>query len=404
MVLRKFSSILFFSFLTMTVFSQMYSEWRGPERDGHYPDKGLLQSWPESGPEIIWHYDDLGEGYSSAVFYNENIYISGNEDSEGYIYVLDKEGKFIRKSKYGTAYTDAFPNTRSTPVIAEGKLYMFTGYGVLVCMDAYKGDILWSLDTQNELDGENIRWGVTENMIIDGDKLFCSVGGKNYNVIAVNRHSGDILWSSKGLGELSAYHSPLLIERGGLKILITMMASHIQGHDAETGELLWSYEQPNRWSVHPNTPIYADGAIACLSGYGYGTVKLNISQDGKSVSKAWFNTQLDGRMGGLVKVGDYLYGSGDTNRGWHCVDWNTGESVYHDKTLGNGVVITADNLLFIYSDRGELALVKAQPDSFEITGKTKVELGTLQHWAHPVINDGKLYLRHGKSLIVYKIR
>jgi outer membrane protein assembly factor BamB len=393
-------------FLLCSVYgsAQIQSAWRGPERDGIYQDKGLLTQWPEDGPEIIWHFDNLGEGYSSASFYNDKIYLSGSEDSIGFIYVLDMDGSLLWKKPYGTAYTGSYPNTRTTPLVTDGKIYMYTGYGVLICMNADTGEILWSLDTQKELDGRKITWGVTENLLIDGDKLFCSPGGEKYNVIAVNKNTGKLIWSSPGLGDLSAYCSPIIIPRKGRKVLVNMMASHIQGHDVETGEMLWSYEQPNQWSVHPNTPLYADNAIACESGYGKGTVKLNLNEDGSQVSKAWFNETLDNRIGACVKIGDYLYGSGDKNRGWHCVDWNTGELKYSDKSLANGVIIAADKMLFCYTDRGELALVSANPTKFDILSQTKVTLGTKQHWAHPVIRDGKLYLRHGKSLIVYKIK
>ena len=400
----RFYSLSLLVLFSISAFSQTYSNWRGSNRDGHYPDKELLKEWAENGPEIMWHNDDLGEGYSSPVFYNEKIYISGNEDSAGFIYVLNLDGKFLWKAEYGKAYMDQFPNTRSTPVFDETNLYMYSGLGEVICMNAADGKVKWRLHTQNELDGVQLRWGVTENMLIDGDMLYVAPGGKKHNVIAINKNTGKIIWSSTGLGKESAYNSPYLLEREGRKLLVVMMASDIQGHDAKTGVMLWSFEQPNKWSVHANTPVYNDDCMTFTSGYGKGTLKLKISKDGSSVEKLWFNEQMDNRMGGAVKAGNYLYASGDKNRGWHCVNWETGESVWYDKTLANGVVITADNLLYIYSDRGELALVEATPNGFNLKGKTMVELGTMQHWAHPVINDGILYLRHGKSLIAYKIK
>lgn len=401
---KRFSFSIFLLILSISLIAQSYGSWRGPERNGHYPETNLLKVWPEQGPDIAWHYDELGEGYSSACIHADKLYLTGNEDTTGYVYVLNLNGELLWKAEYGRAYTDAFPNTRSTPVIAENKLYMLTGYGVIVCMNAKNGERIWTLDTQNELDGKNLQWGLTENLLIDDGKLFCAVGGQEYNVIAVDKNTGKLIWVSKGHGDLAAYCSPIILNRAGKKVLVTMMASHIQGHDVENGEMLWSYEQPNRWSVHANTPIYDGDAIACISGYGKGTVKLSLNKEGTAVTKAWFNESMDNRMGGAVKIGNYLYASGDKNRGWHCVDWQTGESKYHDKSFANGVVITADNMLYVYTDRGELALVKPTPTRFEIVSKTKVELGTMQHWAHPVIDDGKLYLRHGKSLIVYKIK
>ena len=183
-----------------------------------------------------------------------------------------------------------------------------------------------------------------------------------------------------------------------------MTADHIIGIDAKTGKMLWDYPQTNRWQVHANTPIFYNGDLFCFSGYGQGGVKLDLSEDGSSVEKAWFNDKLDSRMGGMVVVDGYLYGSGDNNREWRCINWETGEEMYADKTIGKGVTIYADEMLYCYSDRGELALVEANPNEFKIISQTQVELGTAQHWAHPVINNGRLFVRHGDVLIAYKIK
>ena len=135
-----------------------------------------------------------------------------------------------------------------------------------------------------------------------------------------------------------------------------------------------------------------------------GGVKLDLSEDGSTVSKAWFKTELDSRMGGMVAIGGYLYGSGDKAREWRCVNWETGEETYASKDLAKGVVIAADGMLYCYSERGELELVEVKPEAFNIVSQTKVELGTEQHWAHPVINNGRLFIHHGDALIAYKIK
>ena len=142
---------------------------------------------------------------------------------------------------------------------------------------------------------------------------------------------------------------------------------------------------------------YHDGMIFCFSGWGAGGVMLDLSSDGSSVEKVWSTENLDSRTGGAVLIDGYLYGSGDTHREWRCIDWNTGSEKYASSEVGNGVVIYADGMLYCYSERGELALVKATPADFKWSSKTKVELGTAQHWSHPVINNGRLYLRHGNA-------
>ena len=402
----KTKGILFFSLILLgcSLTAQVPTKWRGPNGNGIYNETGLLKEWPVSGPSILWHYDQLGEGYSSPVITNGIIYLSGSESGNGFIYALTEDGKLKWKAPYGPEFTESYTGTRSTPVVAGDLVYMYSGLGVIYCLASANGELKWKLDVFNELDGKNIQWGVTETLLIDGERIYCTPGGKTNNLVALNRMTGKLIWSSKGLGELSAYCTPALIELSGRKILVTHTADHIIGVDASDGKLLWSYKHPNEWSVHPNTPLYANGGIFCFSGYGQGGVKLKLSADGSSVSKDWVNENLDSRIGGMVLVKDYLYGSGDTHREWRCVDWKTGEEKYASKEIGKGTVIYADGMLYCYSDRGELALAEATPSGFNLKGRAKVELGNKEHWAHPVISDGKLFIRHGNCLIVYKIK
>lgn len=400
-------AIVFFIFLVITatfIFAQTPTKWRGPNGNGIYNETGLLKQWPANGPEIIWSYEDLGEGHSSPVFANNSIYISAGVDSTGYVVVLNNDGKFKWKAPYGREFFESYPGARTSPTVVGDLLYIYSGYGVLTCMDANNGAIKWQKDAFNDFDGKNITWGVTETVAVNGDLVYFTPGGKRNNVVALNRFTGDVVWSSAGKGELSAYCSPLLVELPARKLLVTMTADHIIGIDAATGKMLWSYPQTNRYKVHANTPIYYEEGIFCFSGYGQGGVKLNLNADGSSVEKAWFNEKLDSRMGGMVLVKGYLYGSGDNNREWRCVDWKTGEEKYAAKDIAKGVTIYAEGMLFCYTERGELALVDATPSAFEMVSKTKVELGSAQHWAHPVINNGRLFVRHGNALIAYKIK
>lgn len=391
-------------FTGLTVFSQTPTRWRGPNGSGVYDETGLLKKWPDSGPEIIWHFDELGEGHSSPAFANGLIYLSGMIDQTGHIFVLNYDGKLEWKAPYGKEFHESYPGSRSTPVVAGDLLYIYSGNGVLTCMDAHNGGIKWRKDVFKDLDGRNIRWGVTETLVVDDDLIFITPGGKKNNVVALNRFNGNLVWSSTGKGELSAYCTPLLVELPARKLLVTMTADHIIGIDIKDGKTLWSHPQTNRWQVHANTPIYHDGGLFCFSGYGQGGVKLDLNADGSSVTKAWFNENLDNRIGGMVLVDGYLYGSGDNNRQWRCVDWKTGEEKYEATDIGKGVTISADGMLYCYSDRGELALVGATPEGFNLVSKTRVELGSAQHWSHPVIHNGKLYLRHGNTLIAYRVK
>lgn len=403
-MIKKVFALIFIILISSSIlFAQEPTVWR-VDGSGIYHETGLLKEWPANGPEIIWTFEGLGEGHSSPVFANGLIYLSSMIDSTGYIFVFNQDGKLQWKVEYGKEFTDSYPGARSSVVVDGDLMYMYTGYGELICMDAKNGDKKWTKKAFEDFDGENIRWGVTETVVVDGDVVYFTPGGKKNNVVALNRFNGDLIWSSAGKGELSAYCTPLLVELPARKLLVTHTADHIIGLDAKTGKMLWDYPHTNRWQVHANTPIFYNGDLFCFSGYGQGGVKLDLSDDGSSVKKDWFKVELDSRIGGMVVVDGYLYGSGDKGREWRCVNWETGEETYADKTIAKGVTIYADGMLYCYSDRGELALVEANPKNFKIRSQTKVELGTGQHWAHPVINNGRLFVRHGDVLIAYKIK
>jgi outer membrane protein assembly factor BamB len=398
-------SLLTILFLSLSIFlnAQEPTNWRGINSSGIYTVEKMLPSWPANGPEILWSFDQLGQGFSSPAFANNKIYINGLVDGQAVLFVLDPNGKVIQQFKYGKEFVESFPGTRSTPTIVGDLVYLLTGNGKLSCLDLKSGKPVWEKDFLTQMDGTNIQWGYTESILIDGDKLFCTPGGKINNVMALNRMTGETIWNCPGLGELSAYCTPLLIKLAARQLLVTHTAGHVLGIDAANGKLLWSSEHPNQWSVHPNTPIYQDGGLFVFSGYGQGGEKLNLSVDGSSVTKEWEIKSFDSRMGGSVLIDGYLYGSGDNGRSWQCINWKTGKQEYSSTEITKGATIAANKMLIGYSEKGELFLAEANPLAFKVISKTKVTLGSEQHWAHPVINKGVLYVRHGNALIAYKI-
>jgi len=396
-------SILLFLFPILS-FSQNPTKWRGPDQNCYYPDTGLLKEWPASGPEVLWQYNKLGKGYSSPAFGNGRIYASGMEEHTGFVYAFEQDGTLIWKAPYGTEFYESYPGSRGTPVIDGDKLYMLSGKGHLSCLSSNSGRIIWRKDLFKEYDGRNAEWGLAETLLIHGDMIICTAGGREHNMMALNKSNGDIIWTTKAMGEIPAYCSPLLIEIGGRNLIITHMKDHIIGIDADSGKLLWSHSHPNKYSVHPNTPLYHDGQVFCFSGYGKGGAMLKLNEDGSKVNQIWYSETMDSRMGGAVYLNGHIYGSGDSNREWQCIDWNTGKVVYESKEIGNGAVITAEGMLYAYSQRGELALMKPEASSFEVINKIKISVGSGQHWAHPAINSGRLFIRHGNTLVAYKIR
>lgn len=402
MKLLLLSVILFICLLGVSN-AQESTKWRGDNSSGIYTVDKLLPHWPAEGPRIIWSFDKLGQGFSSPAFANNKIYINGMVDGQAVLFVLDLNGKELQQFKYGKEFDTSFPGTRSTPTITGDLAYLLTGNGKLTCLDLKSGNPLWEKDFLTNFDGTNITWGYTESVLIDGDKLFCTPGGKTNNVMALNRMTGETIWNCSGLGETSAYCTPLLVKLPNLQLLVTHTSGNVLGIDAATGKMLWNFAHPNQWAVHPNTPIYHDGGLFVFSGYGQGGEKLKLSADGSPVTKEWEIKSFDSRMGGAVLIDGYLYGSGDKDRSWQCIDWKTGEQKYSSTEVGKGVTIAANKTLIGYSEKGELFMADANPSAFKVISKTKVTLGSEQHWAHPVVNNGILYVRHGNVMIACKI-
>ncbi|HSO89425.1 MAG TPA: PQQ-binding-like beta-propeller repeat protein [Draconibacterium sp.] len=387
------------------------SDWQGPSRNGIFPEKNLLKQWPEKGPEMAWSFDGLGFGHSSVAVANNKVFVTGIKDtivSAGTLYSFDLKGKLLWQKDYGKDFTSNFHGTRSTPVVVDNLLYIESGMGAVYCLNAENGDQVWSVDFIKDLGVDSvIQFGYSESVLIDGDNLICVPGGKENNVVALNRFTGKKVWSSKGFEEPATYNSPILINRNGQRLIIAMTASSIMGIDAANGEMYWRVEQTQQNKIHANTPVYGDGKILVASAgreKTSGIVMLQLSNDGKNVTELWRNNKLTNLMGGMIKLGDFLYLSAYLKPDWQVIDWNTGEMKIQNKELGGGSVIYADGMFYCYTENdGQMALVNASPEKFEVVSKFPVPLGTDQHWARPVIKDGKLYIRHGNALMVYVI-
>ena len=379
------------------------AQWRGPNRDGIYNESGLLKKWPADGPKLLWHFDELGDGHTSAAITGSGIYTSGMVNGNGFVFAFDQSGKLLWKKEYGKEWAENWNGTRSTPLVVDDKLYVLSSYWKLVCMNTSNGQTIWSADLQKDYGAKDNEWGISENLLYDGNVLYCTPGGSGASLVALDRNTGKMIWKSKGNGNKSAYCSPVMIKVQNRKIIITMMEKSVCAFEASTGKLLWQYEHINDTGVHPNVPVYINGYLYCTSGYGKGGEMLKLSDDGNSVTEVWKNSELDSRTGGVVVLNGRIYGSGDRNRKIFCLDWQTGKQVFSTKEMAPATLIANDGLLYIYSESGKIFLVEPKTDGFNILSSFAVPFGANPHWAHLVIKDKKLYVRHGTSLMVYDI-
>jgi len=401
--LKKLIIILVFLFYTSSQIAQVDAQWRGDARDGKYEDKNLLKSWPENGPELIYTIGDLGKGYSSPAVTNDAIYVTGMEDDTGYLYVFDLKGKPLWKEVYSKEWDTRYPGARVSPTVTKDRIYFSNSLGQVFCFDK-KGNRIWSLDMQKEFDAPNLRFGMTESQLVDGDKLYCTPGSENVSIAVLDRHTGKVLNRIKGNGQTSTYCSPKIINHNGRRILVTMLAKSLIGIDVNSLKMIFEYEFVTKRKINPNTPLYFNGYLYIVSGYGKGGILLKLSKDGSNVSLVWEDSQLDSQMGSVILYDGHIYGSGHDNRDWYCLEFLTGKVKYSSRELGRkGNIIFADDMLYIYSEKGDLGLVKPNSEKFEVVSSFKIKEGSGEHWAHPVIKDGRLYVRHGDILNIYNI-
>ncbi len=383
--------------------AQEVLQWRGIDRKGVYNEKGLLKVWPESGPNLLWEYDDLGNGYGSPAITSKNIFILGETDSVTYLFAFELSGKLLWKSKVGKEWTLNYPGSHTTPTVVGDLVYVTTGFGSLACFETMNGNLKWSLDLLKDFHGRLPRFGYSESALVDGDNVFYSPGGKDTNTVSLNRFTGKINWICKGMSEEPAYCSPLLITLLQRKILVTFSMHSLLGIDTKDGKLLWSHKQVGEGDVHVNTPLFEDGYIYYIAGNGNGSVKLKLSDDGTSITEVWKNASCDNIMGAFIKVGNYIYSSGYEIRNYKTLDATTGQVVDSTK-FDRGTINYADGLLYLYNEKGQVGLFKPNGPKMDLISTFKITKGTKAHYAHPVINKGILYIRRGNSLMAYNIK
>ena len=403
------------------------ANWRGEQRDGHFQGNGLLKKWPDNGPDRLLMVEGIGQGHSSAIMANNTIYVTGMIDTLDYLSAIDIESKIKWQVPYGRSWIASYPETYSTPTLEGDRIYAFSGSGQLACLNAQSGEINWTVNVDKDFESQRRNWGVAESPLIVDDKVICTPCGNKTTVVAFNKITGELEWKSESLHTEPSWTSPVLYEYGNFRFILAVTAEHLVAVDPETGDIIWTYlyikpewikplKKNNPYykayknglliSVLANTPIFKEDEIFISMGYNYPSVMLKIDPSGQSVTEKWINHTLDTHHGGFVKIGGNIYGSNwinNVNGNWVCLDWVTGETLYEETWRNKGSIIEADGMLYCYEEKsGHLALVKPNPEKFELVSSFKIE-GNGGHWVHPSIFDGKLFIRHGDVLMAFNI-
>ncbi len=406
-------TIILTSFLLNIAIGQQ-SGFRGPERNGIYNEKGLLKTWPSSGPALLWEVTDIGRGQSSATVTDDAIYITGRKGDNDVLTCLDQNGRKIWEVVYGkSSVSTNFPESRCTPSYSNNRIFVVDGQGKLVCVSR-DGKIIWTVNYFQKYNASEPLNGISESPLVVDNKVIGTPGGSMTSMVAFNAENGKVVWEAPPVNELTNYVNPLLIKNGNNKIIVTWTAHHLIAVNAINGKLLWKIhcealntEQLERRN-RINTPVYHDGHILAAQGYDQVAIKVKINPDGSDPVIVWKNTDLDPHVGGMVLVGNYIFSSThDTNsKGkWICVDWTTGKTMWITDWYNKGAIISADGMLYILEEKnGHIGLLKANSQKFDLVSSFQITKGEGTYFSHPSINKGRLFLRHGDYLAVYSIK
>ncbi len=391
---------------------------RGADRTAVAPDTGLLKSWPETGPQLVWEAKGAGRGYAGVAIADGKLYTLGDgssseNDKDEYLIAFDQaSGKRLWSSKTGPAWNvgkDTWQGSRSTPTVDGDRVYVISPQGKLICVDT-KGAEQWRVDLKEKFGGKKAEmWGYSESVLIDGDNLICTPGGSRNTMVALNKVTGEKVWSTSRKGDRGAGHASVVIsEIGKNRVYVQTTGSGAMGVRASDGKLLWTYDIDKTTAVIP-TPIVRDDLVFMSVGYKRGGALLRQVADGDRVSVEEvypLKPSLGNKHGGVVLVGDYLYGDTDDKGTPFCADLMTGEIKWKSRGSGrkSASIAAADGHLYIRYSNGVMTLVKANPESFQEVGSFKVPgSGGNPSWAHPVILDGRLYLREGDLILCYSL-
>jgi outer membrane protein assembly factor BamB len=393
---------------------------RGVDRSAVSKETGLLQEWPADGPPIVLETKGAGRGYASIIvaggrFFTLGDTLSTADDKDEYLSCFDqKTGEQLWKTKTGPAWEggpESWQSSRSTPSYDGDRIYCLTPYGKLHCCKTDGGEIVWTKDLKKDFGGDKgDGWGYSESVLLDGDRLICTPGKSENTMLALDKLTGEKIWGCSREADKGAGHASIVItDVGGEKVYVNTTASGGLGVRAKDGKLAWSYDAPQATAVIP-TPIVRGDLVFLTAGYSSGgtLLKQSLAADGGiSLQEVYpLNKDLKNKHGGIVLVGDFLYGDSDDKGIPYCADLMTGEIKWKKRGSGkdSAAMMAADGRLYILFADGTLVLAKADPTEYTEVGSVKVGEAKRPFWAHPVLVDGKLYIRDQDRIVVYDVK
>jgi outer membrane protein assembly factor BamB len=391
-----------------------WPRWLGPHRDGISNETGLLKSWPEVGPEREWLFENAGSGYAGFAIVDGKLFTMAGRDDKCQLIALDAStGKELWSTDLGPMLTNDWGDgPRSTPTVENGLVYALGGKGNLVCVRAADGSEVWRTNLIDDLDGTEPNWGYAESVLLDGDQLLCTPGGKEGAIAALDKATGKVRWRATELDDTAHYSSIVRAEINGQPQYVQLLEKRLVGISPDDGRVLWQTDFPGRVAVIP-TPLVDGNKVFATAGYGAGCTLVEISPTNEATElyddKA--RKLMKNHHGGVLRIGDDLYGHSDGS-GWICMDFATGQQKWREREiLGKGAIAYADGMFYCLSeDDGEVVLIDASPEGWQEHGRFTLDPQTMirkdrgKIWTHPVIANGKLYLRDQDLIYCYDVK
>jgi outer membrane protein assembly factor BamB len=424
--MRRFSPLLVLVAL-LPLSAADWPQWRGPDRSGVSKATGLLATWPATGPKLAWKLDTVGQGYSAPAVVGGQVYALGARGNDEFVIAIEK-GTEKWATKIGPVHdfkTNSWsrgPN--STPSVDGDRIFALGSQGTLVCVRKADGSLLWKKDFPKELDADvlpgaggpdKIGWGFCWSPIVDGDQLLCVPGGEKGLFAGLDKTNGKVKWRSKGTNDPATYSVPITATIDGVKQVIYPVQTGMVSVATKDGKFLWRYQRDEYPDVVAVTPIVQGNLVTLSVGYGGGSVQVKVTgKDGKfSAKPVWQETVIGNKQGGVVLLGKHLYGYHE-DRNWACVEAGTGKLVWPLKrtrqNVKSGAVCAAEGRLYVLDEAGTVAMLAASPAGYKVISQFKLPAESKLRkprggiWTHPVLSDGKLYVRDQELLFCYEVK
>jgi outer membrane protein assembly factor BamB len=392
-----------------------WPQWRGPARDGISAERVPPTAWQEGGPRRLWRSEGIGSGYSSPIIAGGRIFVTGDFGAEVRLTALDMTGKLLWQTPNGKAWRGSFPGARSACAYARGRVFHLNAHGRLACLDAATGKERWAVEVIERFGGRNIEWGLSECVLVDWPRIIVTAGGSRASVAALDATTGRTVWAAPPVAldepehkgpDAPSYASPVLADIGGMRVLIGCTERSVWVVGAADGRMLWSRPMPTRYGVIAMTPVLAgDGFLVAAPDTDRGAFfRIEREGAGLRIVEAW-RTSLDACQGGALYAAGRIHAARYRRRGWVSLDPRTGAQREETADLAMGAAIWAGGRLICVAQDGEVALVKPTDKGFAFEGRFRPEPATKGDlWAHPVVLDGRLYLRVADTLQCFDLR